>query len=205
MSSSEALEKNNLYQAARDGDLQTIEQILKQHENVNQQDDLDNTPLFYSVHTSQKAAALLLIEMGADIDVQNHRGDSPLHESVNCGQEKMVQFFIEQGADIELKNCMHLTPLGIAVEKDYKNIAKFLVEAGSNVNVRVGSSNTSDSLLHRAVSRVNLNRSMKMVELLLSNGADVQGRSGVFGYTPLYYARDYSDFAPSWLANFGLS
>jgi hypothetical protein len=43
------------------------------------------------------------------------------------------------------------------------------------------------------------------VELLLSSGADVHARSGLFGYTPLYYAKDYSNFDLPWLADFGLS
>lgn len=204
MTSPEDLE-HNLYQAARYGNLQGIRHIFEQHKNVNQQDGLGNTPLFYSVHTAQKAAALLLIEMGADINVQNHRGDSPLHEAVNCGQEKMAQLFIEQGTNLEIKNCMYLTPLGVAVEKGYEDIARFLIDAGANVNVRVGSSDASDTLLHRAVSRTNIKRNIKIVELLLSNGADIHARTGLFGYTPLYYAKDYSDFDLQWLADFGLS
>ncbi|MBE7383923.1 MAG: ankyrin repeat domain-containing protein [Leptolyngbya sp. SIO1E4] len=202
---SEETQQNNIYQAARHGNLQAIRQFLEQYEDVNQQNSLGNTPLFYSIHTSQEAAALLLIEMGADVNVQNNRGDSPLHEAVFYDHENMTRLLIEQGANLERKDCMHLTPLGVAVEKGYENIAKLLIDADANVNVRMGSSDTSDTLLHRAVSKTSRKRNVKIVELLLSSGADVHARSGLFGYTPLYYAKDYSDFDLPWLANSGLS
>lgn len=197
----EDLKNQSIYQAALNGNIKVIRQILERGECVDVRDGLGRTPLFYAVQKPQEEAALLLIDMGAEVNMQDDQGKTPMHVAIFCGQNKMVQLLIEHDANLEIKNSMHLSPLSVAVMEGYENIVKLLIDSGCNVNVRVGSSENSDTLLHRAVSRTNLNRSLQIIDLLLSHGADVHAQSGLFGYTPLYYTEDYADFGLSWLLN----
>ncbi|MEO0537081.1 MAG: ankyrin repeat domain-containing protein [Cyanobacteria bacterium P01_A01_bin.123] len=198
----EDLGYEKMYQATINGDIKALRQILKKYQCANNKDGLGRTPLFYAVQKSQDEAALLLIEMGSEINFQDTQGKTPLHVAALYGQEKMVQLLIERGANLEIKDLMYLTPLGVSVAEGYESIARLLINSGADVNVRLGSSESSDTLLHMAVSAMNKKRNIKIVELLLSSDADVHAKSGMFGYTPLYYLEDYANFGLSWLPSY---
>lgn len=102
---------------------------------------------------------------------------STLLEAVTYDDLEAVKSFVEAGADINAANDYGHTPLLIACNYGYEEVAVYLITKGANVNSRGKDGGTA---LIAAASN-----SQRLVELLLSRGADVEARmaNGVGPFT----------------------
>ncbi|XP_076436736.1 uncharacterized protein LOC143276189 [Babylonia areolata] len=93
-----------------------------------------------------------------------------------------VQYLISEGTQLNCIIMFNKTPLTYAIEKESFVLAKVLVKSGANTNYREPYGNAQQPL-HIAVNV----HSCDMMEFLLDNGADINGRNGC-GLTPLMLA-----------------
>jgi len=147
--------KNNLWintpiaQAARYGDFDLVEILLKKGKNPNDKDGLGITPLHYITHMQPNNLhiARLLIEKGANLNaVTNDSHETPLHWAVAkayyYNNTDLIKLLLESGADPNLEDQKGNTPLDIAINNfgynrnQYKNVIKLLLEYGANANKR---------------------------------------------------------------------
>lgn len=99
------LPNNNLWGAARTGNLEGIKRYLDEGANINElSDEADLSPLSWATLTGQLKAAELLLELGADVNTGQEDGGTPLHIAVFLGRAEMAELLIEKGADVNREN-----------------------------------------------------------------------------------------------------
>ena len=103
-----------LHDAAREGDLQKIEQLVAEGAVVDERGGGGTTPLLEAVLAGQIGAVNLLIVDGADIQAGNEGGFTPLHAAAFGGHNEIVELLLEKGVDVNVRSEYRVTPLHVA-------------------------------------------------------------------------------------------
>ncbi len=93
-----AAEAQHLLEAAKAGQMQTINELLSQGAAPDVKDSKGDTPLHLAVAGGHQATAEMLIRKGAAINVTNNAGMTPLDIARVCGHSGMAAFLAGQGA-----------------------------------------------------------------------------------------------------------
>lgn len=128
----------------------------------------------------------LLVEHGADLNQPSRRveGDTPLIAALRWQMNSAAQYLIEQGASVDKYNKYQESPLILAASwATDSDIVRMLLDHNAKETIN-HVDNEGNSALHRASD-------VKIVELLLENGADPEIKNGQ-GQTPLEQARKYN-------------
>eukprot|EP00802_Teleaulax_amphioxeia_P018255 Tamp_18445.p1 GENE.Tamp_18445~~Tamp_18445.p1 ORF type:complete len:241 (-),score=38.43 Tamp_18445:345-1067(-) len=113
MSSEET--RTALRRAAKDGDAQGLEKLLKDGAAVNTLlDSYDLTALHYAAWQGRTGAIHVLISHGAAIDARNRDQKTPLHLCAGNGKATIIRALLRQGASLTLKDREGKTPLDTA-------------------------------------------------------------------------------------------
>ncbi len=166
-------EVKNLFEAARDGDVQTMMNLISDCGGPGQRDDEGNTLLHIAARSHRPEAVVFLIDKGANVNAKNNRGLTPLHglghwEDIDV---KIATLLIKYGADVNAQHDGSGVPLHSAVFQDNVDLVKLLLENGANPNL---ANDVGDTPLHRAV---HLNHKVAIAKLLIEHGADVNIKS----------------------------
>lgn len=101
--------------AAGDGDLAAVEQLLEGGASVNGFDgELRVTPLHRAALANRAEVAERLIEHGADVNATATDGGTPLHAAAFLGNKEVVAILLEHGANVNAPNKRGETPLDSA-------------------------------------------------------------------------------------------
>lgn len=88
-----------LHEAAINGDVQAIEQLLKEGYKVDAPfGDVGKTPLYCAAQAGSLAACKVLVQEGADVNAMDHWGCTPLYEAVEQGHLDVSQFLVKRKA-----------------------------------------------------------------------------------------------------------
>lgn len=99
------LPEEGLWHAARTGDLRAMKRYIAEGADVNApDDDLEMTPLAWSVTHGQTEATRLLIENGADVNMKDDNGSTPLHGAAVFGRADVAKLLVENGANLQVRN-----------------------------------------------------------------------------------------------------
>ncbi|XP_058793743.1 serine/threonine-protein phosphatase 6 regulatory ankyrin repeat subunit A-like [Phymastichus coffea] len=123
-----------------------------------------------------------LVNEGCDINKSDNKGYFPLHYASLW--DRAVKCLIIYGAKIDCRTKIHQqTPLHWAVKGYHFNLdtIKILVQAGANVNAKAADGATP--LLMAAMTS-----SPEIVRFLIEQGANVNDKDDIFGFTPLHLA-----------------
>ncbi len=90
-----------------------------------------NTALDAAVAADHLAAARLLLDGGANVNVQAARGHTPLHKAAFGGNAEMVRLLLNRGADPMRETEEGRRPLDIAEERGHAAAAAVLREHGA--------------------------------------------------------------------------
>ena len=168
----------DIFEAARIGDAQTVEQILASGADVNAPDDQGMTPLWVAAGNDRADIVRLLIERGADVNASSKRGRTPLHVAFHYGYAGIARLLIEKGADMNA--CKYGSTLLRAAYLGSADVVRLLIEKGADVNTRDKRGRTpllmAEGKDHAGIAR-----------LLIEKGADVNAKDKD-GKTPLLYA-----------------
>lgn len=120
--------------AAKYGDLELVETLVKLGADVNSRDLDLSTPLMEAVLTQKQDIVGYLCKNKADINAQNNLGETPLMVACNGGSIKIINGLIESGADIKLtdnngKNALSYIPKHL--HEDLKKAMNKALEEGS--------------------------------------------------------------------------
>lgn len=85
-------------------------------EDVNAQDRMGNTALYYAVQSSLRLTQLL-VTMGAGVNRHCEEGNTPLHAALASGQNRVAEFLLRQGADPRCRNSAKKVPSQVASDK----------------------------------------------------------------------------------------
>ena len=85
-----------------------------------------NTPLHAATAGGHRAAALLLIERGADVHLADSGGHTPLHIAAENGLAEVVRALIAAGADPHAVDAEQKTPLSRAAARNHTHIVDLI-------------------------------------------------------------------------------
>jgi ankyrin repeat protein len=172
-----------IHDAARDGNLATVQTLLKDNPALVSAKDLKGaTPLHWAARSGHKDVAQLLVSDSADVNAKDGDGDAPLHWAVREDHKDVAEFLLANKADVNAQNYNGWTPLAMAAWKGHIDMAELLLANKANVNARDYIDFTP---LHEAASMGH----KEMVEFLLAHGADINAHSDKGGLTPLNMAK----------------
>lgn len=117
------LPEEGLWHAARIGDIPAMKRYIAEGADVNApDDDLNMTPLAWSVTYGQTEATRLLIENGADVNMKDDNSSTPLHGAAVFGRADVAKLLVENGANLQVRNNDGATPAD-ALHLDWRTTA----------------------------------------------------------------------------------
>ena len=175
--------------AAKKGQAEILEILLKHNADINAKDDQGWTALMAAAWRGHAGIAEFLIEHGADINARDNEGWTALMKAAWKGYAEAVEIFIKHGADVNDTDNGGWTALMGASKEGRSEVAEVLLKYGADVNLR---NNNSTTALIEAAS----GGKKRVAEILLKHGADTNIKDE-FGRTALMIAErnHHSDVA----------
>lgn len=188
------LPEDNLWGAARTGDLDGIKRYLAEGADINElSEQTQLSPLSWATLMGKKEAAELLLQLGANVNVRQEDGGTPLHIAAFLGRAELAELLIKEGADVNAKNRGGDTPAsGLYAPW---SMVKFMtsmfgielkpkqVEAGRNKIAKMLNVNLSSKPqgVAKDVWEAVFIGDLKVVKQAIADGANVNARNPQFG------------------------
>ena len=122
-----------LLNAASNGDLNKIIQLLNQGVDVNSQEGNDTSALISAVEGGHFEAVQLLLEQGADVNSPDINSNTALICAARWGDLETVKLLLSYRADVNSKNNFGETALMAASEKGHTEIVNLLLDLGADI------------------------------------------------------------------------
>ncbi|KAF3066896.1 putative ankyrin repeat protein [Trichoderma lentiforme] len=169
-----------LSQAAGNGNINTMKELMNGGAFPNTQDQDYRTPLSYASEMGHSSAVQMLLgDQRVDPNAKDRQGFTPLMWAAeNRHEATMKLLLVLKGADLNAKNNRR-TLLMQAVINGHAEIVKLLLQRGADPNTEVYG--------ERPLSLAVKNGHAEIVKLLLQSGADVNAKPDG-GWTALFYA-----------------
>lgn len=104
----------SIYEYCQDGDEKAVEQMLKNHFDVNQADDMQLTLLHWAADRGHEHLIRLLVKYGAKLNVQDEDGQTPLFYAAHSSNLPCIKLLLELGADPSIPDNEGALPSSIA-------------------------------------------------------------------------------------------
>ncbi len=169
-----------MHDAARSGDIATIEKVLAKGGDPNSPVMVGLLPIHSAAQGGHVAAIQKLLDAGASIDGRvngGEDGDSPLVIALRFGNFEAADYLIRAGADIEARSYHYETPLMLAAKYGAVDTVVLLLERHADLNA-------ADQEGVNALLLACQGGSLDIVQKLVESGADVNYESRNF-FTPL--------------------
>jgi cytohesin len=125
--------QKTLHEAAKLGDLITVDMLLKAGERPSEEDEELYTPLHWAAAKGNVQVARRLIEFGADLDKRGGRFLlTPLHMAAGQGHLNSSRLLIEAGAQVDSFDRFHNSPMHWAAWFGHLSVVRLLVDGGGN-------------------------------------------------------------------------
>mmetsp|Transcript_16790 Transcript_16790/g.32116 ORF Transcript_16790/g.32116 Transcript_16790/m.32116 type:complete len:298 (-) Transcript_16790:880-1773(-) len=95
---------DNLWDAAKYGDLEAVEDFVAVGKDVNAQDDVGRTPLHFAVAYNHVDVVQELLNNKAQVDIVDTKNNTPLHYAAGYGREDSILLLLDAGCDLSVKN-----------------------------------------------------------------------------------------------------
>lgn len=124
--------------ALRNGQLDAVKTVAAAGADLNGIDNGPNgwTPILHAIHKGQDQAALLLLDLGADVNAKSRGGLTALMMAAGYGNAKLVAELLDRGADPYVQNSHGESALSVAVT-GVGDIDKFTLGSCQTETVRV--------------------------------------------------------------------
>ena len=175
-----------LLDAVRKGDQRAVQELLKNHADVNAAQADGSTALILASDRNDLEMANLLIQAGANVNAANEYGATALYVACTGGNVELIKLLLDAKADPNASLLSGETPLMTVVDKDSLGAVRALVEHKADANLK--ESTGGQTALMWAVA----NKSPEMVKLLVEHGADIRARSKG-DFTPLLFGAQQGD------------
>ncbi len=168
-----------LFQAIRDGNLESLRAQLSQGADKNARDNRGATPLMHAAAFGTAEAVQVLLDAGAEVNARNSFDATAL--VWGAADAVKVRLLVEHGADVNARTKSGRTPLMVASACDgCSEIVSYLLSKGADAQAKDQKDDGAVLLAARAGDA-------KSVNLLLAAGADAKAANRS-GFTPLMAA-----------------
>jgi ankyrin repeat protein len=158
-----------LFEAAEDGELSDIEELLRAGANVNAVIDGDGTPLMGAANDGHLEAVRLLLDRGANPNIPVDGDGNALIVAAGEGHFEVVRLLLDRGADPNAAVLGDGNPLIAAASEGHADIVSLLLDRGANIDQVVPG---DENALIQASGEGHLD----VVRLLVNRRADVNVR-----------------------------
>jgi uncharacterized protein len=169
--SADAADDPALVRAARAGNAQAVDGLLKQRVDVNAAAVDGTTALHWAVRADDLTMAEALIRAGANVKASSRHSVTPLYLAAGQGQAAMIRRLLVAGADPNGTDITGETVLMAAVRSANADAVRALLEAGAQVNA------VEPQVGHTALMWAVRENRPELVTLLLARGAAVDAKT----------------------------
>jgi uncharacterized protein len=134
-----------------------------------------------TIRDGDHAAAMAMINDGADVNAPLGDGSTPLHWAVYKVDSELVSTLLKRGANPNVHNLLGATPLSEAANLANAELVRLLLKAKADAN---GANDDGQTALLLAAR----NGSLEVAQLLVRAGANVNAREKWRGQTALMWA-----------------
>lgn len=182
--------------ASKKGNIEIVDILLKSGADVDFEFKNKRTALIFAAENGHKKIVKMLLEAGANLEQKIKNGCNALILSVKNGHKEVVELLLEEGIDINSTNNRGVTALMVAIKKGNREIADLLSKnenyLGNSTELILASSYGYFSIVENLLSKSEVinsvlkdnfkeealtyalfNSHLKIVNLLLENGADI--------------------------------
>ena len=167
-----------LVDAAKNGDTEAVQRLLKQGIPVNASQPDGFTALHWAAQQDKADMADLLIRSGEKVNVADNYGVTPLLLACTNGSVPMVDLLLKAGANPNAAQAYGETVLMTCARTGALDAVKALLDRGADVNVKETAEGQTALMWAAAEGHT------AVVQALIDRGADVHARS-TKGYTAL--------------------
>ena len=171
--------------AARDGALEPVSELIAQGADVNVAATDGTTALLWAAYHHHVDMAQALIAAGADPDVANNFGVTPLLQASRTGDAAVIEVLLDGGAEIELSHPEGLTALMAAAGTGNLDAVHLLLKRGADPTAE--DSYQKQTALMWAATEGHL----EVVDTLLRTGADPNAQAHISALTERSEYGDY--------------
>jgi len=165
-----SLSQADIYSAAKQGDIQEINNLIASKANINKPTTDEITALMIAAMKGHLEIVKALLAAGADVNTRTKQGTTALAVAVYVGDNiDVVKALIAAKADVNTMSNGYGTPLMLAVSRDRLEVVQALISANADVNARETTGNDITPLM-MAATRGNL----AIVQALLAAKADIK-------------------------------
>lgn len=165
--SSSVLAQSELTQAVMDGNLHSVERLIRQHVDVNAIERDGTNALQWAIYYENNAIVRSLLNAGADPEAPNREGMTPLVLAAMSGNVQVVEMLLDAGAGVNHTLANGESPLMMAARTGNLETMQLILDRGADINATENLRGTS-ALMWAAA-----NRNAPAVKLLLDNGANI--------------------------------
>jgi ankyrin repeat protein len=122
-----------LCNAAKEGDVETIQAAIERNMDVNLTNKNGDTALHWAARNNFIDIVILLVKNQAEVNIKNNKGFTSLHWSVAGGHLEIVEILLNNGADPNIKNIYDTTPLALAAKNGHDSIIQLLIQFKAEV------------------------------------------------------------------------
>ncbi|XP_070812384.1 ankyrin repeat domain-containing protein 65 [Pituophis catenifer annectens] len=171
-----------LHQAARNGDLRLVKQLLQRGASTNSRDENGWTLLHVASLHSYLPLVKFLIQHGATVHTDNMAGYTPLHHAAWSGHTQVAELLLARGAPVMDTTKGGLTPFHFAAANGHTLMIQLLLRHGTDPDASDCNQWTS---LHWATA----GHQLHIMNGLISQGVNpnLQGKGGI---APLHIAAE---------------
>ena len=140
----------SLIDAAKDGDIQKVTELIASGADVDDRDGIGASALHWSTTNNHEKVVETLIDSGADVNARDENRTTLLHLAADEGNEVILRALLASGAAVQVKDKDGLTPLHWAADRGHTSFSLSLISAGADIHARAHSICGNSTPLHRA-------------------------------------------------------
>ncbi len=129
----DAAKNQALRRAVREGNISTVENLLKEGVNVNSQDKRGRTPMHIAAKYGRAEVARILIKYKPFLHQPDKKGTGPLHVAASHGRDDVIRVLAAAHVWLDTQDNDGDTALHRALYKDNIHLALILIDLGANL------------------------------------------------------------------------
>jgi len=120
-----------VHEAAKNGDLKSVQEYLAKKQPLDAQDLKGITPLGYAIGANRIAVVKLLLDNRANPFSVDSNGNSGLHYAAGYGRKELVEYLLKLGVSVTQANSQGQTALSVATQNRHQEVVQILKARGA--------------------------------------------------------------------------